>query len=109
MAQNSVPTPTLTLGDLVEAEQCVAWSQTLCMPCPECGVEAAVEKGLDMCCTMFEPELISVVQNSRVARLQHLQQVTVRIAKDVVERKQWNSEVAHDGVCRRRFEQKSAF
>ena len=67
MAFESEPTPALTLGDLVEVEKCVAWSQTLCVPCPECGVEATVQSGLAMCCAMFEPELILAVQNSTAA------------------------------------------
>ncbi len=67
MAFESEVTPALTLGDLVEVEKCVAWSQPLCVPCPECGVEATVESGLAMCCAMFEPELILAVQNSTAA------------------------------------------
>ncbi len=57
-------TAVMTLADLVEAENCVDWSQAITLTCPKCQREVAVEDGLDMCCAMFEPELISALQNS---------------------------------------------
>jgi hypothetical protein len=60
----SAPAAVMTLADLVEAENCVDWSQAITLTCPKCQREVAVEDGLDMCCAMFEPELISALQNS---------------------------------------------
>lgn len=65
MAQKaSAPTAVMTLANLVEAEKCVDWTQDIALTCPKCKCEVSVEDGLDMCCPMFEPELISALQNS---------------------------------------------
>ena len=65
MAQQlGAPPAVMTLASLVEAEKCVDWTQAISLTCPKCQGEVSVEDGLDMCCAMFEPELISALQNS---------------------------------------------
>ena len=65
MAQKaSAPSAVMTRVNLVEAEKCVDWTQAIPLTRPKCKCEVFVEDGLDMRCTMFEPELISALQNS---------------------------------------------